>query len=178
MPTYENTNEDGGSKKDDEYDIEYYERTGGKQAEIIIQEVHDARREISNVSLKQHYTCKYGMIAFFCNFALIGIILVLLSLMFANAGSIQSDEEKPDSIKPPSTEASEGKCETMRIFAIYCRCGKCCFNLNLSAFSCDRLPRWILFNGIHPLSLLQSVRRTHDMERSRSCKQCLSHPNI
>ena len=115
MPTYENTNEDGGSKKDDEYDIEYYERTGGKQAEIIIQEIHDARREISNVSIKQHYTCKYGMIAFFCNFALIGIILVLLSLMFANAGSIRSDEEKPDSIKPPSTEASEGKCETMQI---------------------------------------------------------------
>ena len=119
MPTYENTNEDGESKKDDEYDIEYYERTGGKQAEIIIQEVHDARREISNVSLKQHYTCKYGMIAFFCFFVLIGIILILLSLMFVNTGSFRSDEEKPDSIKPPSTEATEGINAKHNAHAIY-----------------------------------------------------------
>ena len=119
MPTYENTNEDGGSKKDDEYDIEYYERTGGKQAEIIIQEIHDARREISNVSLKQHFTCKYGMIAFFCFFVLIGIILILLSLMFVNTGSFRSDEEKPDSIKPPSTEASEGINAKQNAHAIY-----------------------------------------------------------
>ena len=33
--------------EDDPYDIEYYERTGGKIEENIVQEIQDARREIS-----------------------------------------------------------------------------------------------------------------------------------
>ena len=93
MPTY--VNQDGQPRRDDGYDIEYYERTGGNEDG---QDVADFKREIYNVRLQLNNNAKYSMISNVCIITLIGIILILngiilLSLNFAQPGSTSRPSE-------------------------------------------------------------------------------------
>ena len=96
MPTYVNTNQGGQPRRDDGYDIEYYERTGGNEDG---QDVADFKREIFNVRLQLNNNAKYSMISNVCLITLIGIILILngiilLSLNFAQPGSTSTPSTK------------------------------------------------------------------------------------
>ena len=94
MPPKENS-------EDDPYDIEYYERTGGKTGDTILQEIRDSRREIRYVKMKQNAVFKYSITATIGLLVLNVITLTLLLLMF-NAPN-RNDENNLASSGPTAT---------------------------------------------------------------------------
>ena len=83
------------NSEDDPYDLEYYEKTGGKTGEIIIQEIQDARREIHNNRMYLNNVFKYSMLAIAGLLVLNLVTLTLLSLMFVATPK----EEKTSKLK-------------------------------------------------------------------------------
>ena len=78
-----NETEDG--KKDDSYDLKYYERTGGKESDELKQQVEDVRREVG----------KFSMVTSVCLLILGVAILVLLGVgvtMIVKSKSNVNDE--------------------------------------------------------------------------------------
>ena len=89
-----NEAEDG--KKDDGYDLEYYERTGGKEIDELKQQVEDMRREVGNVAHQVNTANKFSMVTSVCLLILGVIILVLLGVgvaMIVKTKSNASDED-------------------------------------------------------------------------------------
>ena len=89
-----NEAEDG--KKDDSYDLEYYERTGGKEIDELKQQVEDMRREVGNVAHQVNTGNKVSMVTSVCLLILGVIILVLLGVgvaMIVKTKSNASDED-------------------------------------------------------------------------------------
>ena len=111
-------NEAEDSKKDDGYDVEYYERTGGKEIDELKQQVEDMRREVGNVANQVNTASKFSMMSSICLIILGVIILVLLGVgvaMIVKTKSNASDEDNvqgavggeanPEST--PTTESTE-----------------------------------------------------------------------
>ena len=111
-----NEAEDG--KKDDGYDLEYYERTGGKEIDELKQQVEDMRREVGNVANQVNTASKFSMVSSVCLLILGVTILVLLGVgvaMIVKTKSNASDEDNvqgavggeanPEST--PTTESTE-----------------------------------------------------------------------
>ena len=90
--------------EDDPYDIEYYERTGGKIGENIVQEIQDARREIGNSRLDSNKKFKCSMLAIICLLLLNLVTLVLLALVVVNTNK-DTQENLPNPQKCPSPTA-------------------------------------------------------------------------
>ena len=89
-----NEAEDG--KKDDGYDLEYYERTGGKEIDELKQQVEDMRREVGNVANQVNTANKFSMVTSVCLLILGVTILVLLGVgvaMIVKTKSNASDED-------------------------------------------------------------------------------------
>ena len=89
-----NEAEDG--KKDDGYDLEYYERTGGKEIDELKQQVEDMRREVGNVAHQVNTASKVSTVTSVCLLILGVIILVLLGVgvaMIVKTKSNASDED-------------------------------------------------------------------------------------
>ena len=114
-----NETEDG--KKDDGYDIEYYEKTGGKEIDELKQQVEDMRREVGNVANQVNTANKFSMMSSICLIILGVIILVLLGVgvaMIVKTKSNASDEDNgqgavggeanPECTGTPTTELTEG----------------------------------------------------------------------
>ena len=74
--------------EDDPYDIEYYERTGGKIEENIVQEIQDARREISNSRLDSDKKFKCSMLAIVCLLLLNLVTLAILTFLVLNTSKV------------------------------------------------------------------------------------------
>ena len=105
--------------EDDPYDIEYYERTGGKIEENIVQEIQDARREISNSRLDSDKKFKCSMLAIVCLLLLNLITLALLAIVVVNTSKVTEENlpnPAPTQMCPsptacsgaPSTSTEEG----------------------------------------------------------------------
>ena len=112
-----NETEDG--KKDDGYDIEYYEKTGGKEIDELKQQVEDMRREVGNVANQVNTANKFSMVSSICLLILGVTILVLLGVgvaMIVKTKSNASDEdngqgavgEEANPECTPTTESTEG----------------------------------------------------------------------
>ena len=89
-----NEAEDG--KKDDGYDLEYYERTGGKEIDELKQQVEDMRREVGNVANQVNTGNKVSTVSSVCLLILGVTILVLLGVgvaMIVKTKSNSSDED-------------------------------------------------------------------------------------
>ena len=89
-------NEAEDDMKDDGYDVEYYERTGGKEIDELKQQVEDMRREVGNVAHQVNTANKFSMVTSICLIILGVIILVLLSVgvaMIVKTKSNASDED-------------------------------------------------------------------------------------
>ena len=92
MPTSENT-KDENNKRDDGYDIEYYERTGGNQGA----EISDIKRDIHSIKVQLTSNSRHSLISSVCIILLMGVILtligvILLKLNFVQPGSEHHDE--------------------------------------------------------------------------------------
>ena len=74
--------------EDDPYDIEYYERTGGKIEENIVQEIQDARREIGNSRLDSNKKFKCSMLAIVCLLLLNLVTLAILTFLVLNTSKV------------------------------------------------------------------------------------------
>ena len=88
-----NEAEDG--KKDDGYDLEYYERTVGKEIDELKQQVEDMRREVGNVAHQVNTASKFSMVSSVCLLILVVIIMVLLCVgvaMIVKTKSNSNDE--------------------------------------------------------------------------------------
>ena len=93
-----NEAEDG--KKDDGYDLEYYERTGGKEIDELKQQVEDMRKEMGNMGHQVNTASKVSMVSSVCLLILGVIILVLLGVgvdMIVKTKSNASDEDNGQS---------------------------------------------------------------------------------
>ena len=98
--------ESQGSKKDeDPYDIDYYERTGGNEAEIQKQKIEDIQREIWNVEVKLNNMSKHSLIRFICLLVLGLAILVLLFVSRGGGEAAGASSEPPPSLTPATTGA-------------------------------------------------------------------------
>ena len=96
-----NETEDG--KKDDGYDIEYYERTGGKEIDELKQQVEDMRREVGNVANQVNTGNKVSTVTSVCLLILGVTILVLLGVgvaMIVKTKSNSNDEDNGQSTPP------------------------------------------------------------------------------
>ena len=102
-------NEAEDSKKNDGYDIEYYERTGGKEIDELKQQVEDMRREVGNVAHQVNTSNKFSMVSSICLLILGVTILVLLGVGVAsdedNGQGAVGEEANPEST--PTTESTE-----------------------------------------------------------------------
>ena len=101
-----NEAEDG--KKDDGYDLENYERTGGKDIDELKQQVEDMRREVGNVANQVNTANKFSMVTSICLIILGVIILVLLGVGVAmivktksNASGEDNGQSATESTKEP-----------------------------------------------------------------------------
>ena len=79
------------SKDNGDYDIEYYERTGGKELQEI-KMIPDIKREVDNFKERLNNSSRYTMILNMLIALLATTILILLIVMFANAGASSTPE--------------------------------------------------------------------------------------
>ena len=89
-------NEAEDDMKDDGYDVEYYERTGGKEIDELKQQVEGMRRGVGNVAHQVNTASKVSMVSSVCLLILGVTILVLLGVgvaMIVKTKSNASDED-------------------------------------------------------------------------------------
>ena len=107
-------NEADDGKEDDGYDLENYERSGGKEIDEQKQQVEDMRREVGNVANQVNTGNKFSKVSSICLLILGVTIFVLLGVgvaMIVKTKSIASDEDNvggeanPEST--PTTESTE-----------------------------------------------------------------------
>merc|ERR1712079_998910 len=79
------------SEDNGDYDIEYYERTGGKEIQEI-KMIPDIKREVDNFKERLNNSSRYNMFVNMLIVVLATTILILLCLMFANAGASSTPE--------------------------------------------------------------------------------------
>ena len=74
------------NKDNGDYDVEYYERTGGKELQEI-KMIPDIKREVDNFKERLNNSSRYTMILNMLIVLLATTILILLCVMFANTGA-------------------------------------------------------------------------------------------
>ena len=79
------------SQDNGDYDIEYYERTGGKELQEI-KMIPDIKREVDNFKERLNNSSRHTMILNMLIVLLATTILILLCVMFANAGASSTPE--------------------------------------------------------------------------------------
>ena len=102
-----NEAEDG--RKDDDYDVEYYKRTGGKEVDELKQQVEDMRGEVGNVAHQVNTASKVSLVSSVCLLILGVTILVLLGVgvaMIVKTKSNADNEENGQSSVSKGTEGS------------------------------------------------------------------------
>ena len=124
--------------EDDPYDIEYYERTGGKIGENIVQEIQDARREISNSRLDSNKKFKCSMLAIICLLLLnlititILIFLVVNISKFTGGENLSTQKTFTEGLSSTIEEGLSAMCLQNKslIFSLTCTC--------TSSYNCNR----------------------------------------
>ena len=105
-----NEAEDG--KKDDDYDLENYERSGGKEIDEQKQQVEDMRREVGNVANQVNTGNKFSKVSSICLLILGVTIFVLLGVgvaMIVKTKSNSNDEiETPNTTNTKEPNIAEG----------------------------------------------------------------------
>ena len=79
------------SKDNGDFDIEYYERTGGKELQEI-KMIPDIKREVDNFKERLNNSSRYNMFVNMLIVLLATTILILLCVMFANTGASNTPE--------------------------------------------------------------------------------------
>ena len=106
-------NEAEDSKKDDGYDVEYYERTGGKEIDELKQQVEDMRREVGNVANQVNTANKFSTVTSVCLLILGVIILVLLGVGVAMIVKTKSNaNDEPSKCDSNVTEEPNSNTQT------------------------------------------------------------------
>ena len=79
------------SQDNGDFDIEYYERTGGKELQEI-KMIPDIKREVDNFKGRLNNSSRYNMFVNMLIVVLATTILILLCVMFANTGASSTPE--------------------------------------------------------------------------------------
>ena len=79
------------SQDNGDFDIEYYERTGGKELQEI-KMIPDIKREVDNFKGRLNNSSRYNMFVNMLIVLLVTTILILLCVMFANTGASSTPE--------------------------------------------------------------------------------------
>ena len=88
------------TSEDDAYDLDYYERTGGKIEENLLQEIRDARREIRNNKLNANNKFKCSLLAIIC--------LLVLNVTILTQNSINLHDTTGNEAESSRSLPSEG----------------------------------------------------------------------
>ena len=94
------------SQDNGDFDIEYYERTGGKELQEI-KMIPDIKREVDNFKERLNNSSRYMMILNKLIFLLATTILILLCLMFANTRASSTPEAGGLDAETPATQAGK-----------------------------------------------------------------------
>ena len=94
------------SQDNGDFDIEYYERTGGKELHEI-KMIPDIKREVDNFKERLNNSSRHAMILNKLIFLLATTILILLCLMFANTRASSTPEAGGLDAETPATQAGK-----------------------------------------------------------------------
>ena len=94
------------SQDNGDFDIEYYDRTGGKELQEI-KMIPDIKREVDNFKERLNNSSRHPMILNMLIFLLATTILILLCLMFANTRARSNPEAGGLDAETPATQAGK-----------------------------------------------------------------------